>query len=258
MRLGPRLRIFTYDPWPLLLAAAGLGLALSAYNEVHTEGPAFCVTVKGLSIITSWPTVLQAELALNPIHRILAGWALMLLAMMPPLLAMPLVHVWRSSLPSRRIRASVVFLLGYCTLWMAVGPILAALALLLQIAVIKNALAVALLIAMLWSASPWHRAALNRCHQLRRISIFGWAADRDCLIFGMTHSLFCIVSCWAWMFVPLVSGAWHIPMMLFTGATMLAERLTPPEPPRWCWHPFFLPIHLYTLLTKHNAQGPHD
>jgi predicted metal-binding membrane protein len=140
---------------------------------------------------------------------------------------------------------------------MAVGPILTALALLLQMAVIKYALAVALLIALLWSASPWHRAALNRGHLLRRIGMFGWAADRDCLIFGMTHGVFCIVSCWAWMFVPLVSGAWHIPMMLFAGATMLAERLTPPGRPRWCWHSFFLPVHLYILLTKRNAGEHH-
>ncbi|MCP1446021.1 putative metal-binding membrane protein [Pseudomonas sp. GGS8] len=258
MRLGPVLRSCTYAPWPLLLATAGLGLALSVYNEVNTEGPAFCVTANGLSIITSWPAALQAELALNPLHRILAGWALMLLAMMPPLLAMPLMHVWRSSLPSRRIRASVGFLLGYCALWMAVGPILTALALLLQIAVIKNALAVALLIAMLWSASPWHRAALNRGHLLRRIGMFGWAADRDCLIFGMTHGVFCIVSCWAWMLVPLVSGAWHIPMMLLAGIIMLVERLTPPGPPRWCWHPLFSPVYLYTLLTKRNTERPHS
>ncbi len=84
MRPGSVLRQFTHDPWPVLLAMAGLGLALSVYNDITTNGPAFCVTVDGLSIFTSWPAALQAELALNPPQRILAGWALMLLAMMPP------------------------------------------------------------------------------------------------------------------------------------------------------------------------------
>ncbi|CAM3903012.1 hypothetical protein D3C81_270780 [compost metagenome] len=257
MRPGLVLRSFTYAPWPVLLATAGFGLALSIYSDASTEGPAFCVATNGLSVFTSWPAVLQAELAVNPIHRILAGWLLMLLTMMPPLLAMPLMHVWRSSLPNRRIRASAGFLLGYCAPWMAAGLVLSALALLLQITVVDNALAIALLIALLWSASPWHRAALNRSHQPRRIGLFGGAADRDCLVFGMTHGAYCIGSCWAWMLVPVVSGAWHIPMMLFTGVIMLAERFTPPGPARWCWPRFFSPAHLYTLLTQRNAERPH-
>ncbi|UQS16597.1 DUF2182 domain-containing protein [Pseudomonas sp. HS6] len=257
MRPGLVLRSFTYAPWPLLLATAGLGLALSLYNDVSTEGPAFCVAVNGLSIITSWPAALQAELALNPLHRILAGWFLMLLAMMPPLLAMPLMHVWRSSLPSRRIRASVMFLLGYCALWMAVGPLLLAVALLLQITAGKGALAVAILIAMLWRAGPWHRVALIRGHQPRRIGLFGWAADRDCLAFGMVHGLFCIVSCWAWMLVPLVSGAWHIPVMLSASLIIMVERLTLSGPLRRQWQPLSLSIRLYTFLTKLNMERPH-
>ncbi|EJL01311.1 membrane protein, putative [Pseudomonas fluorescens Q2-87] len=233
MRPGSVLRQFTCDPWPVLLAMAGLGLALSVYNDINTNGPAFCVTANGLSIFTSWPAALQAELALNPPQRILAGWALMLLAMMPPLLATPLTHVWRSSLPNRRIQASVGFLLGYAAMWMAAGPLLIALALLLQMAAAENTLAVALLVAMLWSASPWHRAALDRGHRMGQLSLFGWAADRDCLIRGLAHGLFCIVSCWAWMLVPLVSGSWHIPMMLLAGAILLAERLIPAKAPRW-------------------------
>ncbi|WP_238346723.1 DUF2182 domain-containing protein [Pseudomonas viciae] len=113
------------------------------------------------------------------------------------------------------------------------GPLLIALALLLQMAAAENALAVALLVAMLWSASPWHRAALNRGHRMGRLSLFGWAANRDCLIRGLAHGLFCIVSCWAWMVVPLVSGSWHIPMMLVAGAILLAERLIAAKTPRW-------------------------
>lgn len=256
MRPGQVLRCFTYAPWPILLATAGVGLALSVYTDASTEGPAFCVALNGPSLVTSWPAVLQAELALNPLHRILAGWFLMLLAMMPPLLAMPLMHVWQSSLPRRRMRASFVFLFGYCALWMAVGPLLWALALLLQITFGKNVWIMALLISMVWRSSPWHRAALNRGHRSRRIGLFGWPADRDCLTFGISHGLFCIVTCWAWMLVPLVSGVWHIPVMLLAGLIMLAERLTPPCPPRWHWPRLFSPAHLYSYLTKLNTERP--
>lgn len=255
MRPGLVLRSFTYAPWPILLATAGVGLALSLYNDVSSEGPAFCVAVNGLSIITRWPAALQAELALNPLHRILAGWFLMLLAMMPPLLAMPLMHVWHSSLARRRMRASALFLFGYCALWMAAGPVLWVLGLLLQFTLGQNVFIVTLLIALVWSASPWHRAALNRAHQPQRIGLFGWPADKDCLTFGMRHGLFCIVSCWAWMLVPLVSGTWHIPVMLLAGLIVLAERLTPPRPPGWHW--LVSPMHFYTFVTKHLSERPH-
>lgn len=187
-----------------------------------------------------------------------AGLGLALSAMMPPLLAMPLMHVWRSSLPRRRLRASVGFLLGYGALWMAAGPILTVLALLLQLTVAEAALAGALLIASLWSASPWHRVALNRGHRMRRIGLFGWAADRDCLIFGMTHGLWCIASCWAWMLVPLLGGAWHIPIMLFAGAMMLAERLTPADRPRWRWPAIFPQLDPGSVFTARKAARPHD
>lgn len=252
------MRSFTLAPWPLLFATAGLGLALSIYNAGHAAHPTFCSSVAGLSIVMLWPTVLKAEFALNPLNRLLADWALMLVAMMPPLLAMPLMHVWRSSLPRRRLRASVGFLLGYGALWMAAGPILTVLALLLQLTVAEAALAGALLIASLWSASPWHRVALNRGHRMRRIGLFGWAADRDCLIFGMTHGLWCIASCWAWMLVPLLGGAWHIPIMLFAGAMMLAERLTPADRPRWRWPAIFPQLDPGSVFTARKAARPHD
>ncbi|WP_085583644.1 MULTISPECIES: DUF2182 domain-containing protein [unclassified Pseudomonas] len=257
MRVGSVLRSFTYAPWPLLLATSGLGLALCVYSEATREGPAFCAAVNGVSVLTRWPAALQAELALNPLPRVLQEWFLMLLAMMPPLLAMPLMHVWRSSLPRRRVRATVVFLLGYGALWMAAGPVLLALALLLQIAALKGALIVSLLIALLWSMSPWHRAALNRSHRRRRIGLFGWAADRDCLAFGVTHGAGCIASCWAWMLVPLVSGAWHLPVMLAAGVVLLAERLSPPGPARWRWNPGASSIHLFSLLIKRNTERSH-
>ena len=45
----------------------------------------------------------------------------MLLAMMPPLLAMPLMHVYWSSLPRRRVRALACFVGAYGSVWLAAG-----------------------------------------------------------------------------------------------------------------------------------------
>ncbi|MGE7955165.1 DUF2182 domain-containing protein [Pseudomonas sp. NPDC089530] len=257
MPSGSILRSFTQAPWPLLFATAGLGLALSLYHGGHTALPAFCSVADGLSAVTRWPTALAAEWALNPPQHGLANWALMLLAMMPPLLAMPLMHVWHSSRPRRRLRAALGFLLGYTALWLAAGPLLSSFALLLQLSFGEAALASALLMAILWSASPWQRAALNRGHRMRRIGLFGWAADRDCLCFGATHGVYCIASCWAWMLVPLLGGAWHLPLMLLAGAILLVERLAPSDRPSWRW-PVLLPrLDLWWLAARKAARA-HD
>jgi predicted metal-binding membrane protein len=230
------LRSFARAPWPVLFALAGFGLILSAYGAARATLPAFCGAGTARLLLTfGWPDALKVALALNPPARLLADWASMLLAMMPPLLAAPLMHVWRSSLPRRRVSALACFAVGYGVVWMMAGPILIGLALLLQLIAGEGALAfaAAVLIAIVWSASPWQRTALNRSHRLRRIGLFGWAAYRECLAFGLIHAVWCIASCWAWMLAALAATWSHIPAMVFAGALMLAERLAAPERPRW-------------------------
>jgi predicted metal-binding membrane protein len=236
MLRAPAIRSFAYAPWPALFALAAAGLTLTAYNAGGTALPAFCGagTARALREL-GWPDALGLALALNPPGRLMADWALMLLAMMPPLLAPPLMHVWRSSLPRRCLWGTVCFVLGYGSLWMLAGTILIGLALLLQLAARESALAFAgaLLLAIVWSASPWQRIALNRSHRLRRIGLFGWAADRDCLSFGAIHALWCVASCWAWMLAALTAGPWHVAAMMLAGTIMLGERLAPPQRPHW-------------------------
>jgi predicted metal-binding membrane protein len=227
------MRSFARAPWPLLFAMAGVGLILSAQNAGHATLPSFCGTGTARLLSTSdWPSAVRLAFAINSPARLLADWALMLLAMMPPLLAMPLMHVWRSSLPRRRLRSLACFVLGYGLVWMGAGPILMGLALLLRLVAGEGAPAVAVL-AIFWSASPWQRAALNRGHRLMRIGLFGWAADRECLTFGLIHAIWCIASCWAWMLVPLATERWHVPAMMVMAAIVLSERLAASDWPRW-------------------------
>jgi predicted metal-binding membrane protein len=236
MPLLPALRCFAWPPWPLLFTLAGVGVILSALGTGHAALPAFCGPgTAQLLLASAWPDALALALALNPPAQLLADWALMLLAMMPPLLAAPLMHVWRSSLPRRRARALAHFVFGYGLVWMAAGPVLIGLALVLQLLAGDGApaLAGALLLATVWSASPWQRVALNRGHRLRRIGLFGWAADRECLTFGVVHAAWCIASCWAWMLAALAAGPWHIAAMIVAAAVLLVERLPDPAPPCW-------------------------
>jgi predicted metal-binding membrane protein len=258
MPLALVLRSFARAPWPLLFASAGFGLIVSAYGAGQATLPTFCGAATAGSLLASgWPDALELAFAINPPARLSAEWALMLLAMMPPLLAMPLMHVWRSSLPRRRVWASAHFILGYGSAWMTAGPILMGLALLLQFVVGVGAFVCALLLAAVWSASPWQRIALNRSHRLSRIGLFGWAADRECLTFGAIHAIWCIASCWAWMLVPLAAGRWHIPAMIFVGAVMLSERLTAPGRARWRVPAFFSLLDRRPMFTQQPSEVSH-
>jgi hypothetical protein len=251
---------FARAPGPLLFAVAGFGLILSAHGAGRATLPAFCgAGTARLLLASGWHDSLELALTLNPPERMLADWALMLLAMMPPLLAAPLMHVWQSSLQCRRVRALAHFILGYGSMWMAAGPILISLALLLQLVAGEGilAFAAALLLAMVWSASPWQRAALNRGHRLSRIGLFGWAADRECLTFGVIHAVWCIASCWAWMLAPLGAGRWHIPAMMFAGAAMLGGRLAAPDRPRWHLPAFLSSLDRRSIFAPRLSAARH-
>jgi len=232
------LRSLARPPWWALFAMAGCGLVLSAYGAATAAMPAFCSSVANSQLsVSGGSDVLLLAVALNPPGRIMGGWAAMLLAMMPPLLAAPLMHVWRSSLPRRRAWAVALFLLGYGMVWMAVGPLLIALAIALRVVGGGSSwvFAATILVALLWSACPWQRAALNRSHRLARISLFGWVAVQDCVLFGVIHALWCVASCWPWMLAAASAADWHLAFMVAAGAIMFGERLAPPAPPRWRW-----------------------
>jgi predicted metal-binding membrane protein len=260
MPWAPVVRGFARAPWPTLFGLAGVGLMLSALSAGRETVPAFCgAGMARLLLASGWPDAVSLELGLNPPARLLADWASMLLAMMPPLLAAPLMHVWRSSLPRRRVRALAHFALGYGAIWMTAGPILISVVLLLQLVAGDDALALAgaLILATIWSASPWQRAALNRSHRLCRIGLFGRTADRECLTFGVVHALWCIASCWAWMLAALAAGRWHIAAMILAGAVMLGERLTAPERPRWRLPAFLSPLGRRPIFTPRPSVVHH-
>src|SRR5215471_14706610 len=68
----------------------------------------------------------QMLLAMNPPASLAAGWALMLVAMMAPVLIAPVRHIHLRSLTHRRARSIVLFIAGYATIWMALGAVLLA------------------------------------------------------------------------------------------------------------------------------------
>ena len=219
------LRRFSYAPWPLLFAVCAAA-AIVQIGSAQVLALPFLCSDAGQLVATGarWSALLWIAFALNPPAQMAAGWLLMLLAMMPPLLAAPLMHVWRSSLLRRRVRATALFASGYGAAWLAAGGLFVGSAIAIRVVAGSAAPVVGIGLALVWSASPAHRGVLNRSHRLPRLGLFGWRGDRDCAVFGMTHGLWCIASCWGWMLLPFLAGRAHLLAMVLAGAIMLASN----------------------------------
>jgi predicted metal-binding membrane protein len=163
--------------------------------------------------------------------RMLLDWAVMTLAMVPPL-AIPLVrHVAIRSFAHRRHLALAEFLGGALLAWLIVGVvILAALSAASQSWAGKPFAALLFFVAALWQFAPAKRRALRRCHRTIPLSPTGWRADRDCASYGFQFGRSCVASC-GFMMTASVVGA-HSPIIcLCVQLVALAERRArEPEP----------------------------
>ena len=215
---------------PALLAASLAGwIALLALDQALLL-PAIC---GGGSVVGA---TFEVAFAANPPITLFVGWFAMLLAMMPPLLVMPMAHLWRSSLSRRRLRAIALFICGYGAIWLAAGIPLTAAAIALRVGTAASplpAVAIALVMALGWQATPFKQHCHNHCHRQPRIGAFGLQADVDAFRFGVTHGLWCFGACWALMLLPLATATGHLPLMGAVTLVLFAERLHLPRPARW-------------------------
>lgn len=163
----------------------------------------------------------------------LAGWPVMLTAMMAPLLIPALRHVYARSLPRRRQRAVALLIAAYAATWTAGGLILYAVAVVLRETSRQASVAVAIFAVLLWQVSPLKQRCLNRHHAHPPIAAFGRAADVDVLRFGGVHALWCLGSCWALMLLPLLAGGGHLAVMAAVTLWVWAEAFATPAAPGW-------------------------
>jgi predicted metal-binding membrane protein len=121
------------------------------------------------------------------------------------------------------------------------------------------ALAAIGIVAFIWQTTPLKQAALNLCHRPPQISPSGWAADRDCLRYGVSTALACVGACWALMLVPLVVHKLDCLTMAIIAAILLLERQAEARPAQWR---FLLvePIRAAgkTLATKQSEFFPEE
>jgi predicted metal-binding membrane protein len=176
-------------------------------------------------------------LAMNQPASLAAGWMLMLVAMMSPVLIPPVRYIRLRSFAHRRARSIALFVAGYAAIWMALGGVLLAIEVVIKSFAPQSYLPAAgmVLIALGWQFSPMKQRCLNRCHAHRELAAFGAAADLDALRFGMTHGIWCAGSCWALMLFPMLLHRGYVVAMAAVAVVIFSERLEQPMPPRWCW-----------------------
>ena len=221
-----------------LMVSAAISLAawsVLALYGTDLASPAFCST----ETLRAMPLSVSFDLALllNSPAKLAAGWALMLAAMMSPLVITPLRHVQERSFAKRRARATLLFAAGYMAVWMAAGLALQSAALAVRWAepapLVGLGLAAAM--ALLWQVSPAKQWCLNRCHRRPPLAAFGAAADSDAFCFGLVNGVSCVGACWALMLLPLFLVQAHLLAMAAVTLFILAERLENPAPLAWRW-----------------------
>jgi predicted metal-binding membrane protein len=180
-------------------------------------------------------TLPSLVLALDSPAALALEWALMITAMMPPLIVEPLRHVIDRSFAKRRGRAVAWFAVGYGAAWMVAGITLQSMALIARVAAQKSPLppGIAVIVALVWQVSPAKQRCLNACHRRPPLAAFGIAADLDAFAFGSTQGAWCVGACWALMLLPLLVGRGHLPTMTIVALFLLAERFERPAPYAW-------------------------
>jgi predicted metal-binding membrane protein len=139
-----------------------------------------CCSVNDAAV--SWQTLLSA----NPPASLAKDWALMLVAMMAPMLVPPIYHIRISSFARRQVRSAILFVAAYGAVWMAAGIVIVAAELIATWLMPRSYLPATIVgaVAVIWQASPFKQRCLNRCHSHRNLSPFGWAADWDAARMG--------------------------------------------------------------------------
>ncbi|MBW4530593.1 MAG: DUF2182 domain-containing protein [Aphanothece saxicola GSE-SYN-MK-01-06B] len=170
----------------------------------------------------------------------LANWSLMVLAMMTPNLIAPVCHICARSFRHLRAHLVALFCLGYSVVWIATGSLLLSAADVMAChqapagpAIPQASLAAGLVLVLLWQCSPLKQLCLNRAHSAPNLEAFGVAAYTSAIRMGLTRGLWCTLTCWPLMALPLLSPHGHHVLMAVITLVVIGERLDPPEPLKW-------------------------
>jgi predicted metal-binding membrane protein len=210
MWMGALLRVAVRGPAKGLLLASAIGwLAMAWLLDGHELPHSHAVSLSSNTLV----------------------WLAMILAMGPLLLLREVGFVWRTSL--RRLRPLTVasFLSGYVAAWLLAGIAVSLLLEWLTAGSVRIAVAVSL--ALLWQCSPARQRCLNACHRLPSLRVFGTAACRDSLRYGVSTGRYCAAACGPLMLVVLLANGYHLPLMGIAAVVTTVERHLPARRPAW-------------------------
>jgi predicted metal-binding membrane protein len=170
---------------------------------------------------------------------LVAGWTLMLVAMMLPT-TLPLISMFYGITAQRpdRVRLVVLLLMGYLSIWAAFGMLvhvgdLALHTISEQVVWLRNHQLIAaatLIVAGIYQFSPLKYKCLDKCRSPLSFIMEHWRGRRDraqSFLLGIHHGLFCIGCCWALMLLMFGVGVGSFSWMLALGAIMAIEKNMP-------------------------------
>lgn len=229
------------------LAATVLGLSALAWLATFVSHAAVEGNWHGpLTRTSEWPdfaafVCTSAPSASAPMAeklQWLAGWALMVLAMMlPP--ALPFLRAMSQVGAERRgavvTTAAAVFVLAWTAVGLALllaGTALGWLAQAWPALAARPALisGMAALAAGAFQFTPLKKACLTACRRPDGLILMAWRSDaplRAAAHIGARYAAVCIGCCAALMLLTLAVGAFALPLMVVVSVAMLFERLLP-------------------------------
>jgi len=151
---------------------------------------------------------------------LLGSWAVMVVAMMLPLVRRQARWLALRSLRSHRQWAVAMFAGAYLVVWVAFGAI--AIALLEPVRGAPFAVAVALAAAAVWQCAGPRRRLLRRCATQQAPAVRGARAVADWARGGAQAGTRCVGTCWALM-LPMTI-AHHPALMAGAAAVLVSER----------------------------------
>jgi predicted metal-binding membrane protein len=171
---------------------------------------------------------------------IVAGWTLMIVAMMLPT-SLPLVVVFHRLTRQRQNQAWLLgsLLAGYLSMWIVFGVAVHVGDGLLHAAVAQSAWLEAhawavgaglLVLAGLYQFTPLKYACLDQCRSPLSFLTEHWRgrhAGTQAFRLGVHHGLFCIGCCWSLMLLMFAVGMGNLGWMLVLGAVMAIEKNLP-------------------------------
>ncbi len=179
----------------------------------------------------------EGSLPISRVAIFVAGWTLMVIAMMLPG-SLPLINLFSRTVSARPNRAGLLgyLILGYLGVWALFGALAfrgdayvhAAAARFPEAAEASQWIGVGiLLLAGVYQVTPFKDMCLTKCRSPYMFLAGHWRgknAGADALRLGARHGLFCIGCCWTLMLLMFAVGGVNLGWMLALGALMAAER----------------------------------